>query len=59
MVAFAVVVLDDRAFEVRREFAPYIGVSWGGLFGKTADYAEAAGGESSETALVVGIHAWF
>ena len=30
-------------YEIRREFAPYIGVEWGGKFGGTADYARAAG----------------
>jgi copper resistance protein B len=46
-------------YEIRREFAPYIGVHWTGLYGDTADYAEAAGGDSSEAVWVAGIRAWF
>ncbi|MGM0595210.1 MAG: copper resistance protein B [Pseudomonadota bacterium] len=47
------------AYEVRREFAPYIGYSWTGLYGDTADYAEAVGSDTSEGAWVAGIKAWF
>jgi copper resistance protein B len=46
-------------YEVVREFAPYIGVNWEGVFGKTADYAEAAGGNTSDTQFVVGVRAWY
>lgn len=46
-------------YEVRREFAPYIGVNWEKKFGKTADYARTDGFGTSETQLVVGIRAWF
>lgn len=47
------------AYEVRREFAPYVGYTWTGLYGDTADYAEAAGGDSRSDAWVAGIKAWF
>lgn len=46
-------------YEVRREFAPYVGVTWGRRFGRTADYARAAGEEVSDTSLVLGLRAWF
>ncbi len=46
-------------YEIRREFAPYVGVQWEGLFGDTADYAEAEGGETSGLSWVVGVRAWF
>ena len=46
-------------YEIVREFAPYIGVNWEGAFGKTADYIEDAGGETSDTQFVVGIRAWY
>lgn len=46
-------------YEVRREFAPYVGVEWSRAFGDTADYVEAAGGEVRDTRLVVGLRAWF
>lgn len=47
------------AYEIRREFAPYVGYTWTGLYGDTADYAEAAGGDTSSDAWVLGIKAWF
>ncbi|MCW9012771.1 MAG: copper resistance protein B [Gammaproteobacteria bacterium] len=46
-------------YEIRREFAPYIGINWHKQFGDTADITEASGGDSSETSLVMGIRAWF
>ena len=46
-------------YEIRREFAPYVGVQWTGLYGDTADLAEAAGGDTSEAVWVAGIRAWF
>jgi len=46
-------------YEIRREFAPYIGVNWSRLFGDTADFARIAGEKSSETQLVIGLRAWF
>jgi copper resistance protein B len=46
-------------YEVRREFAPYVGVSWAKRFGRTADYARARGREVSDTSFVVGLRAWF
>lgn len=46
-------------YEIRREFAPYIGVSWVRLLGETADVARASGGEASAITAVAGIRAWF
>jgi len=46
-------------YEIRREFAPYIGVQWGRQFGKTAEYARAAGTREPDTQVVIGIRAWF
>ena len=46
-------------YEIRREFAPYIGVEWAGKFGSTADYAEAAGLDTRETRLVAGLRFWY
>ena len=46
-------------YEIRREFAPYIGISWSRLFGNTADFARTAGESTSETQLVIGLRAWF
>lgn len=46
-------------YEIRREFAPYIGVSYDQKVGKTADYARALGQNPAATSFVVGIRAWF
>ncbi len=46
-------------YEIRREFAPYLGVSWGGDFNDTADLVEREGGNPREFALVAGFRAWF
>ena len=46
-------------YEIRREFAPYIGIVKTNKFGKTADYVRNQGRESSDTEFVVGIRAWF
>jgi copper resistance protein B len=45
----------DSRYEVRREFAPYIGEHWVRRFGETADLA----GNDSETRFVAGVGVWF
>ncbi len=44
--------------ELKREFAPYLGVSWTRFTGEAADMARAAGRESSEVTIVLGIRLW-
>ncbi|MGR4863545.1 copper resistance protein B [Caulobacter sp. LARHSG274] len=46
-------------YELRREFGPYVGVSYERSYGRTADYARAAGRDVDDASLVVGIRAWF
>jgi len=46
-------------YEIRREFAPYIGVEWAGKYGGTADFARAAGNAAEETRWVAGVRFWF
>lgn len=46
-------------YEFRREFGPYVGVSHERKFGRTADFARAAGDDIEATSLVVGVRAWF
>ncbi len=46
-------------YEIRREFAPYIGVNWEKKFGGTADYAREEGESTSDLQVVVGLRAWF
>ncbi len=46
-------------YDIRKEFAPYIGVNFEKNFGKTADFARAAGEENDDTTVVIGLRAWF
>lgn len=46
-------------YELRREFAPYIGLSWTRLYGNTADFAQEEGVAVEDTRLVIGIRAWY
>jgi copper resistance protein B len=46
-------------YEIRRTFAPYVGVSWDRKLGRTADYARADGGDVEATSLVVGVRAFY
>ena len=46
-------------YEIRREFAPYIGVSWTRDVGDTADFARAAGEDPAELSFVAGVRVWF
>ena len=46
-------------YEIRREFAPYIGVNWAKKFGNSADYSRLDGGSTSDTELVLGVRVWF
>jgi len=46
-------------YELRREFAPYLGVTWQRKFFGTADAARAAGEETGGARLAVGLRFWF
>lgn len=46
-------------YEIRPEFAPYVGVTWNRAYGKTADYARDEGEDSDEARLVLGVRVWF
>jgi len=46
-------------YEIRREFAPYVGINWSWATGRTADYARADGKDTSERSVVAGIRFWF
>lgn len=46
-------------YEFRREFAPYVGVVHERKYGRTAEFARAAGEDVDTTRLVVGLRAWF
>ena len=46
-------------YEIRREFAPYVGVLWSRKFGETADLARDHGGDTNEVQFVAGLRTWF
>jgi copper resistance protein B len=46
-------------YEIRREFAPYVGVEWSRRFGQTADLARAEGIGGDDTRLVAGVRIWY
>lgn len=45
-------------YEIRREFAPYIGITWSNQFGETADLARAAGSPVRDLQFVAGLRLW-
>ena len=46
-------------YEIRREFAPYIGIEWSRKFGDTEDLARAAGEDPSDVRIIAGLRYWF
>jgi len=46
-------------YEIKREFAPYVGVVWTRKVGDTARFARAAGEDVEDTRVVLGLRAWF
>ena len=46
-------------YEIRREFAPYIGVSLDKSFGETATLVRQEGGDPSQIRFALGVRAWF
>lgn len=57
---FDKIELSARArYELARNFAPYIGISWERKLGGSADFARIAGEKPSVVSLLVGLRAWF
>jgi copper resistance protein B len=46
-------------YEIRREFAPYVGVVWSRKFGGSADFARNEGEDVSDMQFVAGVRVWF
>lgn len=46
-------------YELRREFAPYVGVNWVRSVGDTADFVRAAGDDPGAVSVVAGVRLWF
>lgn len=46
-------------YDIRREFAPYVGVQYSRAFGRTRDYLRAEGEDAASWSLLTGIRFWF
>ncbi|MBB4660238.1 copper resistance protein B [Parvularcula dongshanensis] len=46
-------------YEIRREFAPYVGVAWSSALGETSQIAQDSGGDPNDARLVLGIRSWY
>jgi len=46
-------------YEIRREFAPYIGVNWERKLGETANFATQSGEDPSVVSFLAGVRIWF
>jgi len=46
-------------YEMRREFAPYLGVVWSREFGGTADRVRESGRDPRNVQFIAGVRAWF
>ena len=46
-------------YEIKREFAPYIGISYNRAYGRTASFVRQEGGDTAQWRFVAGVRAWF
>lgn len=46
-------------YEVDRQFAPYIGITWDRSYGNTARFVEHEDGRRNEVSFVAGVRVWF
>jgi len=46
-------------YEVVREFAPYIGISWSQAFGDTKEFQRIDGEDTDQVSFVAGVRFWF
>jgi copper resistance protein B len=46
-------------YEIKREFAPYIGISWTNHYGNTADMIHAKGKSTSDLTFLLGLRIWY
>jgi len=46
-------------YEIKREFAPYIGIEWDRRFGNTADFARHEGESRTNVNWLAGVRLWF
>ena len=46
-------------YQIRREFAPYVGLEWSRRFGRSADFAREERFDANDMRWVVGVRAWY
>lgn len=46
-------------YEITRQFAPYVGITYFGQYGSTANYVSATGGPTQQVRFTVGLRTWF
>lgn len=46
-------------YEIRREFAPYVGIAWRGTLGESKNFARAANEDTSVLSIVAGVRFWY
>ncbi|MGZ5901801.1 MAG: copper resistance protein B [Reyranella sp.] len=46
-------------YEITRQFSPYVGITYLGQYGATANYVSASGGSTQQVRFTVGLRAWF
>jgi copper resistance protein B len=46
-------------YEIRRELAPYVGVNFSNLFGKSAEYSRINGNKTHDIRGVIGVRMWY
>lgn len=46
-------------YEITRQFAPYVGITYLGQYGATANYVSAAGGSTQQLRFTAGVRTWF
>ena len=46
-------------YEIKREFAPYVGVEWQRNLGETAQFTKDNGGDPDKVVILFGVRAWY
>jgi|ThiBiot_300_biof_2_1041535.scaffolds.fasta_scaffold21489_2 copper resistance protein B len=46
-------------YEITRQFAPYVGITYLGQYGATANYVSEAGGSTQQLRFTMGVRTWF
>jgi copper resistance protein B len=46
-------------YEIKRELAPYLGITWDNYYGETADFRKRGGGDAASVNAVAGLRMWY